>query len=304
MSLPIDFFRRLGRILIERGEFFTHVLPRVYALRSRGSVAIIHYHNPPRVVFEEHLEFLLHNFNVIELGTLIKAIREREFNTLPPNSLVITLDDGHRSNYELLAPARRFGCRPTIFLATGPVLSGEPFWWTRVDDKRMLAKLKTMTNDERLGLLKLVGQASVRTSCKWRYALSTEQIMEMSEVFHFQAHTRNHPILPMCSEADCLHELVSSKRDVESLLRQECDQFAYPNGVYGKRELALVRKAGFHGCRTTRPGWNDENTDPFQLRSFAIYNTDSKNILAAKLLGAQMILLFPENLSRKILGHI
>jgi peptidoglycan/xylan/chitin deacetylase (PgdA/CDA1 family) len=68
------------------------------------------------------------------------------------------------------------------------------------------------------------------------------------------AHTCSHPILPRLSAAEQTRELVESKRLVEAITGQPCDQFAYPNGGPGDfnaQTRERVAEAGYRAAVTT-----------------------------------------------------
>ena len=71
----------------------------------------------------------------------------------------------------------------------------------------------------------------------------------------------------------------------QRLTGRPCVAFAYPNGRYGRRELELVKRAGFRSARTTETGWNDPGTDPFQLRVLGMPDNASLNVVAAQSTG-------------------
>src|SRR5262245_52798737 len=68
---------------------------------QRKKVTIIAYHAPTPQVFDEHLGVLTRIYNVVALSLYVEARQTGDLSTLPPKSLIITLDDGHCSNYAL-----------------------------------------------------------------------------------------------------------------------------------------------------------------------------------------------------------
>ncbi|HRH94801.1 MAG TPA: polysaccharide deacetylase family protein [Prosthecobacter sp.] len=90
------------------------------------------YLHLPVDVFEGICSFLRDEFRVIQLSDLIEAqIRGAR---LPDNAVVITFDDGYKSNYELAYPIlRKFGLPATIHVATGFLGGDDILWFQRVD---------------------------------------------------------------------------------------------------------------------------------------------------------------------------
>jgi hypothetical protein len=64
------------------------------------------------------------------------------------------------------------------------------------------------------------------------------------------------------------------------------DVFCYPAGLYGARDVELVRAAGFRFACSCEPGVNTRETDPLQLRRIQVDTRDSLLDLRAKIAGA------------------
>src|SRR5918996_5355936 len=62
----------------------------------RGKVGILVYHNPSPAALERHLAHLARRYRFVPLDTVVRALQNRDWNSIPPRSLVLTLDDGHR----------------------------------------------------------------------------------------------------------------------------------------------------------------------------------------------------------------
>jgi len=78
----------------------------------------------PADVFEKHLELYLEYSTPISLETIISGVK------LPPNALVITIDDGYENNYSVAYPIlKKYKVPATIFLTTG-FIDRVNFLWT------------------------------------------------------------------------------------------------------------------------------------------------------------------------------
>ncbi len=69
-------------------------------------------------------------------------------------------------------------------------------------------------------------------------------------------------------------ELRASKQELEELLGQDVDHFAYPYGLYDEQTTSAVKKLGYKTACSTRSGFNREDIDPFLLRRLEVYGTD------------------------------
>lgn len=248
---------------------------------ARNRVSILVYHDPSADVFERHLRFLTDRYNVIALADLLEALGSEKWGDLPPRPLVVTFDDGHRGNADLLSLFRRYGVRPTIYVCSQIVGTRRHYWFLESPDPE---PLKALPNARRLSVLGSTG-FSVTREYREAQALSVDEMERLIEAVDFGAHTRFHPVLTTCIDADCETEIESAKTEVEAVIGGVCVDFSYPNGDYGDRELALVRRAGYRSARTIDIGWNTKWTDPFRLKILGTEDDASINRLAADLTG-------------------
>ena len=248
---------------------------------ARNRVSILVYHDPAPEVLERHLRFLVKRYNLISLGDLVDRLGSETWRDLPPHALVLTFDDGHRGNAELLDLFRRYDVRPTIYVCSQLVGTKRHYWFREARDAE---PLKGLPNEERLASLGTAGFSLTREYAD-RQALSIEEMDRLGGVVDFASHTRFHPVLTTCSDAESASEIESAKGEIESVTRVPCPDFSYPNGDYGERDLALVRRAGYRSARTIDLGWNSKGTDPFRLRVLGTEDDASISRLAADLSG-------------------
>src|SRR5262249_28992463 len=147
-----------------------------------------------------HFEALKKRYNVISLRQYVDARHRGRAAELPPRALVITIDDGHRSNYGLKAVLEALGIPVTIFLCSGVVGTHRRFWFRHPLDPEMKERIKRLSDTERLAVLEGHGFAETREYPE-RQALSDAEIEQMKQLVDFQAHTIFHPCLPRCTEA-------------------------------------------------------------------------------------------------------
>lgn len=252
---------------------------------ARNKCCILLYHAPSRSVLDKHLNYLSKRYNIIPLEVLVDAIRSKNWRRVPLKSIVITLDDGYKSNFELLEVFKKYKIRPTIYLTSQLINTNRHFWFMLPGIQS--EPLKKCTNSERLcHLEENFGFTPTKEySEQERQSLNIDEIRSMQDFVDFQAHTCFHPILTTCSDDECKQEIFQCKSDLETLLGINCKHFCYPDGDYTEREVALAKQAGFLSARTIDIGWNNVNTDPYRLKAIEIPNDASLNMLAAKLSG-------------------
>lgn len=250
----------------------------------RRRVTIIVYHDPSPEVFEAHLTYLIDRFDIIPLERLIEAIEENTWQKIPPKSLVITFDDGHRGNFALFDNIKRHKVPITIYACAGIVNTQRHYWFLDFADQAQ--RLKSLPNKARLKKISSVNGYTPEKDFAKRQALSKAEILDMkSQGVDFQSHTLLHPILTTCTDEECWLEIAGAKRVLEDLLEEPVAHFAYPNGDYGEREIAYLQKAGYRSARTSDMGWNGPNTDIYALKSMTISDDATLNEMAAQLCG-------------------
>jgi poly-beta-1,6-N-acetyl-D-glucosamine N-deacetylase len=262
---------------------FTFLPCALREILNRRKVTIIVYHAPTPHFFEAHLGVLRRIYNIIPLSVFLEAREAGDFRTLPPKSLIITFDDGHRSNYALKEVLARHNVPVTIFLCSGVIGTRRRFWWQE-GNPGLVQRLKAMPDDERLLTLRGMGFEEPK-EFEDRRALSLSELRELSTNADLQSHTIFHPILPRCSSAKAQDEIARSKLDLQAVLRREVYALAYPNGEYTERELRLAEKAGYRCALTLDRGFNTEGTPLFRMPRICIMDDAGQHELVVKASG-------------------
>lgn len=78
-----------------------------------------------------HFEVLQQRARSLRLRDLIPALQR---GAVPPQTVVVTFDDGYADNLENARPLmERYDIPATFFLVSGNLASGDPFWWDEVE---------------------------------------------------------------------------------------------------------------------------------------------------------------------------
>lgn len=274
------------KFLKEMIALFIRILGIEFVIRNtiaKSKTTVLMYHNPPSQIFENHMRYLHRYYTIISLDTLVDSIIKKNWSLIPPKSLVVTIDDGYKENYELLKMIMELNIKPTIYLNSHLVNTNRSFWFK--SGYKDYLKLKHVPHNERLEVLeKSVGFGLTKEYLE-RQTLNLDQMKEMSKYSNFASHTKFHPILTQLDDKECCAEISDSKETLEKMLEQEIVHFSYPNGDYGARELDLVKEAGYKSARTCDVGWNDINTNPYKLKVMGILDDASINVFAAQVCG-------------------
>ena len=233
--------------------------------------------------FDSQMRYVREHLHPISLKDVIAQIEHG--TPLPPNSVAVTFDDGFADTYRYAFPVlRRYHIPATIFVSTGYVESGEPFWfelasylvycvaphslepqdgiclptgesWTdrTASLRRLHSILKDLPNAARL---KILGTWAHRYSAELTHGafhhsrpISWSQIIEMAASgIEFGSHTVSHPNLTRVTDDDLTRELTNSKYALESKLQQPIETIAYPIGTpsaFNSRVLSAAHEHNF-----------------------------------------------------------
>jgi peptidoglycan/xylan/chitin deacetylase (PgdA/CDA1 family) len=257
-----------------------------YLLREimqRNRVTILAYHKPSPEITDQHLEVLRQKYNFISLSEYIKFRMQPE-QKLPPKALIVTFDDGHKTNYGLKSVLEKHGVRATFFVCSGLVDTNRGFWFETEMSDSLRQKLKHVPDDERLEVLADLGFTETGEQ-SIRQSLSTIEINEMRPIADFQSHTVYHPLLPRCSATRAAAEIFDSKVQLEKKFGATIYALAYPNGDYSPREIAAAEASGYQCALTLNIGFNSRQTPAFELRRICIDDNDGITELLVKTSG-------------------
>lgn len=164
-------------------------------------------------------------------------------------------------------------------------------WCKRLNAARLSLFVETLAD--------AVGQDCQKTG---RHALTSQEIAEIQQAgSDFGAHTVNHVILPVESEEVARQEIFESVAYTARLAGADNVIFAYPNGDFGSRDIALVREAGCLAAVTEEPGFVP--VQPDNLFTLPRLDTYGKNTVD-KLLFAVFLCSLKHKLCRKIRGWL
>jgi peptidoglycan/xylan/chitin deacetylase (PgdA/CDA1 family) len=256
--------------------------------------------------FERQLRHLKEHFNVIHLSRLVEALSGRE--RLPPNSVVLTVDDGYSDFYHVAFPLLRRYQIPCTFFVTTNFIAGRTWLWPdkitwilsgrggfpdlEVTNEvipggdytaagrlwnQILVRLQKIDSDEvDANLDDIARQLGLVIPAQPPAPFEPcgwDQLAEMerSGVIEIGGHTRNHPILSRLRPAKLVDEIDGCLEDLNSKLGKRARSFCYPNGKpadFTDVVRDAVVKAGFVSACTA---FYDEQhlNDLFALRRFS-----------------------------------
>ncbi|WP_052045154.1 polysaccharide deacetylase family protein [Caloranaerobacter azorensis] len=157
---------------------------------------------------------------------------------LPEKSILITFDDGYKSNYVYAYPLlKQYGFRATVFIIT-----------------RYIPYHMTEFNPEKLQII------------------SWQEIQRSRDVFEFASHTHD---LHRLNDKNISYVICKDKEEVFRDLKFSMEildtkYLAYPYGQYNEETLNILRKLGYTLAFTIKPGKVKPGDDLLQLKRIRI----------------------------------
>lgn len=235
------------------------------------------FHAPSKDFFESCIKWLSGNgFHFISVNDIENVINGGQ--PFPKGAVVITIDDGWKSNLDNIVPVAVQNHVPvSIFVSTEVVEKGNGYWWSYIMEARKMGLskesvefFKTLDNEDRI---KLIEETKSKIQLT-REALTIEQVREISknQYVSIGSHSLSHPILPRCSNAESKREIEESKNVIEQWIQKEVRYFAFPNGDYSNREISFLKRFGYTLAFSTQQKYLSKQRllKPYNLPRFMV----------------------------------
>jgi peptidoglycan/xylan/chitin deacetylase (PgdA/CDA1 family) len=199
--------------------------------------------------FEAQMDYLAKNgYHVISLARLATFLEGKE--PLPRKSVVITIDDGYRSTYEIAYPIlARHGFAATVFLYSDFVGAPDALTWAQM--KEMIAS----------GLIEI--QPHSKTHANLTLGLPGESDAKY--------------------RARMAHEIEAPIGLIRDRLGIVTITYAYPYGDVNETVLDLLTRKGIRLGATVTPGGNGFFAYPHMLRRSMIFGNEDLEAFKSKL---------------------
>ena len=199
--------------------------------------------------FEAQMDYLARNgYHVIPLSRLIGFLERGE--PVPRKSVVLTIDDGYRSTYEVAFPIlRKHGFPATVFLYGDFVGAPDALTWPQMKEMEGsgLVSIQPHSKTHANLTLRLPGE----TDSKYRERLR--------------------------SEIDMPIRLIQDRLAVPSVA------YAFPYGDVNETVVDLLKRQNVRVGVTVTPGGNPSFAYPFMLRRSMVFGGDGIDAFRAKL---------------------
>ncbi|WDV47734.1 polysaccharide deacetylase family protein [Clostridiaceae bacterium M8S5] len=188
-------------------------------------------------LFEEHMKILKdNNVNVIDIEELEEFLDSKK--ELPPNSVLITFDDGYKSNVTHAYPIlKKYGFKATIFLVTA---------YSPKDTE----KIPGITFPH----------------------ISFKEIEETKDVFTYASHTHD---FHKMDENKKGYLVCKTEEEIQKDLQKSIDllktkYLAYPYGQYNEDTKKILKKLGITMAFTVKSGSVNLGDDKLEINRFPI----------------------------------
>lgn len=194
----------------------------------------------PARIFDRQMNYLKTNgFRVITPEDILAFLEYRA--PLPKKSVMITVDDGYRSVYDVAYPIlKKYGFTATIFIYTNFVgVSSKAITWDQLREMK--------TNGFTIG----------------SHTIAHSDLSKQGDDEDEAAYLRR-----------LRHEIKQSKDLIDSKLDQDTMFFAYPFGRANGTAVMICHEAGYRLAVTVNRGGNAVFANPFMLRRDQILKRD------------------------------
>ncbi len=199
--------------------------------------------------FAKQLAYLRdNNYTTIDFPQLADFIEGKA--AIPPKSVILTIDDGYRSTYDVAYPIlRKYRQKATVFVYTDFVGAGAGLTWKQM--KEMVAS----------GLIDIQPHSVTHSDL-------TIRLEEESDKAY---------------QARISEELRYPARQIKSRLGLPIHTFSYPYGAENDTVLTAAKAAGYRLATTVTRGSNPSFAHPFVLRRSQVYCGDDVRTFAKRL---------------------
>jgi peptidoglycan/xylan/chitin deacetylase (PgdA/CDA1 family) len=192
--------------------------------------------------FAQQMEYLkANNYRVISLSDLQGFLAASK--PVPPRSVVITVDDGFRSAYDIAYPIlKSYGFPATFFVYSDFVGGGRALTWAQINEMHAS------------GLIDIQSHSKTHTS----FSLKTTE-------------TDKSPAYA----ARLTSEIETPQNVFQRQLNTRVRQLAYPYGDSSRLAVQLLRDRGYSVAVTVTRGGNASFADPLMLKRDMVYGNMS-----------------------------
>ncbi len=239
--------------------------------------------------FEKQIVFLKKYFN--PKNSL--KIEKKDFNIL---TTFLTFDDGYKDNYDIAYPIlKKYNIATAFFIVTDFTDTKELAWYDKLrylieknperenEIKKIMFDINH--NNQNFSVVKTVTKNLDFQSQK-RLVMNSKELKEIgsNKLFAICPHTANHIPLNSQEKETQKFQIVNSLEKIKKINNYSNYFFSYPNGLYNKDTLKILKENNFKFAFTTKNGINRNINRNLELKRIGFNASDSIPILTLKIL--------------------
>jgi peptidoglycan/xylan/chitin deacetylase (PgdA/CDA1 family) len=237
----------------------------------------------PAAAFRAQLAYLKNHFRVVSLSEIVSEKARGGRGTA--GAIALTFDDGLRCHYHVVYPALlELELPATFYVCPGLIDRGAWLW-----NHNLRARLLSIPHARLDPLLRELEAPSmdVLQAMAWMKTLSPERLQPIErgivdathgfvptefereaydpmtweevrsmnpDLITIGSHTVNHAILPSLAPDQMRHEMIDSRKQIESKLDRPVEHFSYPDGQWNDGAVRLAEET-YRSAATARGGF-------------------------------------------------
>ncbi len=218
--------------------------------RRPADLAVLAYHGiDDASAFARQLDWIAQRRHPVSLDHAVDGLLG--LTDLPPDAVLVTFDDGHRSVFEVGLPLlEERGIPGAVFVVADLIDTDDPFWWDEVAalsprGRPAVDELKRQPDSVRRATLERLRDGAGDRVPR-RPQLRAQELREAeARGLAVGNHSASHALLDRC-DADVLsREVADSHERLTRVLGHPPRAFAYPNGDRSTAVVETVRAAGY-----------------------------------------------------------
>jgi peptidoglycan/xylan/chitin deacetylase (PgdA/CDA1 family) len=281
-DIPLNKFKKLFAACLSRFKIDSNLILFLQKLYSNKFIRAVNYHYTPshnNTNFAQQLELFRNYFSDVNLTDLDNFFYNHQW-TKPKPGLIISFDDGFRSNYLVAAPLlEKYGFTGWFFVCTD-------FISCPANKQEDFAKAHHINYCSQEAIYKPL-------------AMSWEDIIDLDKRGHvIGSHTKTHYRMEKNAPLRRIEEeITNSKNILEEKLNHEINIFAWVGGEvgnYNPNAANRIKKAGYKYSFMTNSAIICPNTNKLQLRRTQVESWWPLDIITFQLSGLLDIYYIPK----------
>lgn len=273
------------------------VLSPIFHNVFRNRLRVLAYHDIiDPVNFEAQILWLKSKFTIIDIPTLKDHLFLNK--KLPPNPLLITLDDGDKSVFTVGLPIfKKHKIPACLFIITNLINTSQDFWWNTIikNEKKngnsqegiikIINEHKSMLNEERINSLE-------RYPVTFKDQLTIEEIKELKKnEIYIGNHSHTHPMFDKLKKKEIQEELEQVRLFFRENEVGDFSVFAYPNGNLSESTEHFLQENNVGIAFLFDHKVNEKRIDPLKVSRITVDSNNSLPEFKTKVSGLHPLIL-------------